>query len=90
METTERIQTEKRLATMEQKIDNIIDGVKNLSATINKVDSKLDDHIKREGEKYEKLDNKYSAKWVETGVVAIITSIIIAAIVGIGTYFFKN
>ncbi len=89
METTERIQTEKRLATMEQKIDNIIDGVKNLGTTIDKVDSKLDNHIKRESEKYEKLDNKYSAKWVETGVIAITTALIIASIVGLFNFIIK-
>lgn len=89
METTERIQTEKRLATMEQKIDNIIDGVKNLRTTIDKVDYKLDNHIKRESEKYEKLDNKYSAKWVETGVIAITTALIIASIVGLFNFIIK-
>ena len=84
------VKLENRLTVMEQKIDNLIKSVDNVSTNVNKVNSKLEEHIKCEGEKYEKLDNKYSAKWVETGVVAIITSIIIAAIVGIGTYFFKN
>ena len=85
----EKIKNENRLAKMEQKIDNIIDGVKNLGTTIDKVDSKLDNHIKFEGEKYEKLDNKYSAKWVETGVIAITTALIIAAIVGLFKFFIK-
>ena len=79
----DKINNEKRLATMEQKIDNLTDKVQEIASDIK-------GHIKWEAEKYEKLDTKYSAKWVETGVVAIITSIIIAAIVGIGTYFFKH
>jgi hypothetical protein len=79
----DKINNEKRLATMEQKIDNLTDKVQEIASDIK-------DHIKWEAEKYEKLDTKYSAKWVETGVVAIITSIIIAAIVGLGTYFFKH
>lgn len=82
METNEKILTEKRLSTMEQKIDNLIDDVKEISADIK-------DHIKRESEKYEKLDNKYSAKWVETGVIAITTALIIAAIVGLFNFFIK-
>lgn len=84
------VKLENRLTVMEQKIDNLIKSVDNVSTNVNKVNSKLEEHIKLEGEKYEKLDNKYSAKWVETGVVAITTALIIAAIVGIGTYFFKN
>ncbi len=79
----DKINNEKRLATMEQKIDNLIDDVKDIAKDIK-------DHVKWEAEKYEKLDTKYSAKWVETGVIAIITSIIIAALLGIGTYFFKH
>lgn len=82
METNEKILTEKRLATMEQKIDNLIDDVKEMATDIK-------DHIRWEAEKYEKLDNKYSAKWVESGVIAIITAIIIAAIVGLFKYFMK-
>ena len=79
----DKINNEKRLATMEQKIDNLTEKVQDIASDIK-------DHIKWEAEKYEKLDTKYSAKWVETGVVAIITAIIISAIIGIGTYFFKN
>lgn len=76
------ILTEKRLSTMEQKIDN-------LTNTVKEVHDDIKEHIKWEAEKYEKLDTKYSAKWVETGVIGIITSIIIAAIIGISKYFVK-
>jgi len=78
METKERILTEKRLSTMEQKIDNLIDDVKEISADIK-------EHISWEAEKYEKLDNKYSAKWVEKTLLVLI-GLILAGIVGA---FFK-
>lgn len=77
------VKNENRLAKMEQKIDDLITDVKEIATD-------LKEHIRFEGEKYEKLDTKYSAKWVETGVIAIITAIIISAVIGIGTYFFKN
>jgi len=50
------INNETRLAKMEQKLDNIVDDVKEISKD-------LKDHIRWEGEKYEKLDSKYSGKW---------------------------
>ena len=82
METTERIQTEKRLSKMEEKLDNLTEKVQDIASDIK-------DHIKWEAEKYEKLDSKYSAKWVETGVIAITTALIIASIVGLFTFFIK-
>jgi len=78
METKERILTEKRLATMEQKIDNLIEDVKEIAADIK-------EHVKWEADKYEKLDNKYSAKWVEKTLLVLI-GLILAGIVGA---FFK-
>ena len=77
------IHTENRLATMEQKIDDLREDVKEIASDIK-------DHIKWEAEKYEKLDSRYSGKWVETGVVSIITALVIASIIGLSTYFFKN
>lgn len=82
METTERIQTEKRLSKMEEKLDNLTEKVQDIASDIK-------DHIKWEAEKYEKLDSKYSAKWVETGVIAITTALIIASIVGLFKFFIK-
>ena len=40
METKDKIITEKRLATMEQKIDNLIKNVNEISADIKKLDTK--------------------------------------------------
>lgn len=76
MET--RINTENRLATMEQKIDNLTEDVKEIAKDIK-------DHIKLEAEKYEKLDTKYSAKWVEKTLLVII-GIILSGLAGA---FFK-
>ena len=69
MET--KINNENRLATMEQKIDNLIDDVKDIGKD-------LKDHIKSESEKYERLDVKYSGKWVEKLTIAIAGGMVIA------------
>ena len=65
------IDNETRLAKMEQKIDNIVEDVKEISKDIK-------DHIRWEGEKYEKLDSKYSGKWVEKLTLAIAGGLVIA------------
>ena len=65
------ITNETRLAKMEQKIDNIVEDVKEISKDIK-------DHIRWEGEKYEKLDSKYSGKWVEKLTLAIAGGLVIA------------
>jgi len=65
------INNETRLAKMEQKIDNIVEDVKEISKDIK-------DHIRWEGEKYEKLDSKYSGKWVEKLTLAIAGGMVIA------------
>lgn len=65
------INNETRLAKMEQKLDNIVDDVKEISKD-------LKDHIRWEGEKYEKLDSKYSGKWVEKLTLAIAGGMVIA------------
>ena len=65
------INNETRLAKMEQKIDNIVEDVKEISKDIK-------DHIRWEDEKYEKLDSKYSGKWVEKLTLAIAGGMVIA------------
>ena len=67
----EKINNEKRLATMEQKIDDLREDVKEIASDIK-------DHIKWEAEKYEKLDSKYSGKWVEKAIISIGTALIIS------------
>lgn len=67
------INNETRLAKMEQKIDNIVEDVKEISKDIK-------DHIQREGEKYERLDSKYSGKWVEKLTIAIAGGLVIAVL----------
>lgn len=89
METKE-LKTENRLATMEQKIDNLIQSVDKVGKNVDKVDAKLDKHVEWEAEKYEKLDSKYSGKWVEKAIISIGTAIIITIIGGIITFVMKN
>ena len=67
----EKINNEKRLATMEQKLDDLKEDVKSIASDIK-------DHIKLEAEKYEKLDSKYSGKWVEKAIISIGTALIIS------------
>ena len=77
-----RITNENRLTTMEQKIDNLIDDVKGIASDIK-------EHVRWEAEKYEKLDSKYSAKWVEKAIVAIATGLIISIVSGLFFIFVK-
>lgn len=80
MET--KINNENRLTKMEQKIDNLIDDVKEIASDIK-------DHIKWEDEKYEKLDQKYSGKWVESLTLAIAGGLIVAILGGLFFYVLK-
>lgn len=77
------ILNEKRLATMEQKLDNLIGDVKEIASDIK-------DHIKWEADKYEKLDNKYSGKWVEKAIIGIGSGLIVAIGSAILLFFFKH
>jgi hypothetical protein len=86
---TEKIKTENRLTIMEENIKTIKDDMNDMKTDIKGIASDIKDHVKWEAEKYEKLDGKYSAKWVETGLISIITALIIAIILGIGKYFMK-
>jgi len=67
------LKTENRLTIMEQKIDNLIEDVKEIASDIK-------DHVKWEAEKYEKLDGKYSGKWVEKAIISIGTAVVVAII----------
>lgn len=74
--------TEKRLSKMEEKLDNIAEKVNNIASDIK-------DHIKWEGEKYEKLDTKYSAKWVETLTLTIAGGLVVAIVIAVLTFVMK-
>jgi uncharacterized membrane-anchored protein len=85
-----QIRNENRMTIMEQKIDHVSEQVKSVKDDVRVVSDIIKEHVKCEGERYQKLDEKYSGKWVETGIVAIITSLIIAAIVGLFTFFLRS
>ena len=70
MEKTKEVINEQRFTMLETKLDNLITDVKEIATD-------LKEHIRFEGEKYEKLDNKYSGKWVEKAIIAIGTGIIL-------------
>ena len=72
----EKINNEKRLATMEQKLDDLKEDVKSIASDIK-------EHIRWEAEKYEKLDSKYSGKWVEKAIISIGTALIISILAAI-------
>lgn len=86
---TAQIKNENRLTIMEENIKTIKDDINDMKTDIKEIASDIKDHVKLEAEKYEKLDGKYSAKWVETGLISIITALIIAIILGLGKYFIK-
>ena len=65
--------TEQRFTMLEVKLDNLTEKVQDISDDIKS-------HVKWEAEKYEKLDNKYSGKWVEKAIIAIGTAITITII----------
>ena len=71
MEKTKEVINEQRFTMLETKLDNLIDDVKEISKDIK-------DHIRWEGEKYEKLDSKYSGKWVEKLTLTIAGGMVIA------------
>jgi len=73
MERDELVKNENRLATMEQKIDN-------LTESVNEIAQDIKEHVRWEAEKYEKLDTKYSAKWVETLTLTIAGGLIVAVV----------
>ena len=70
------LKTENRLTILEQKIDNLIEDVKEIASDIK-------DHVKWEAEKYEKLDGKYSGKWVEKAIISIGTAVVISIILAV-------
>ena len=86
----EKIKNENRLAKMEQKIDNLIEGVERVNSNVEKVDLKLEKHVQSEAERYDKLDVKYSGKWVEKLTIAIAGGLIVAIFGGIVLYFINN
>ena len=73
---------EKRLSKMEEKIDNLTNTVKEISSDIK-------EHVRWEAEKYEKLDTKYSAKWVETLTLTIAGGLVVAIIIAVLTFVIK-
>lgn len=74
--------TEKRLSKMEEKLDNLTDKIQDIAKDIK-------DHVKWEAEKYEKLDSKYSAKWVESLTLTIAGGLTVAILGGLFFYFLK-
>lgn len=77
------IKNENRLATMEQKIDNLTESVKDIHTD-------LREHVRWEAEKYNDLDVKYSGKWVEKAIVGLTSSMIAAITTGIILYLINN
>ena len=79
----DKINNEKRLATMEQKIDNLKEDIGDVKNAVTGIATDIKDHVKWEAEKYEKLDGKYSGKWVEKAIISIGTAVVIAIILAL-------
>ena len=57
--------TEQRFTMLEVKLDKLTEKVQDIADDIKS-------HVQWEAEKYEKLDNKYSGKWVEKTLLVLI------------------
>jgi hypothetical protein len=80
---TEKLKTENRLTIMEQKIDNLKEDISEVKDAVKAIANDIKDHVKWEAEKYEKLDGKYSGKWVEKAVIIMSTSVALAIIAAV-------
>ena len=74
------IRTENRLTIMEQKIDHVSKQVESVKDDVKVVSDIIKEHVKCENDRYQKLDEKYSGKWVEKAIVSIGTAVAISII----------
>ena len=74
------IRTENRLTIMEQKIDHVSKQVESVKDDVKVVSDIIKEHVKCENDKYQKLDEKYSGKWVEKAIISIGTAVAISII----------
>lgn len=77
------IRTENRLTIMEQKIDHVSKQVESVKNDVKVVSDIIKEHVKCEGERYQKLDEKYSGKWVEKAIISIGTAVAIAIVTAV-------
>lgn len=78
-----QIRNENRMTIMEQKIDHVSEQVKSVKDDVKVVSDIIKEHVKCEGERYQKLDEKYSGKWVEKAIISIGTAVTIAIIMAV-------
>ena len=74
------IRTENRLTIMEQKIDHVSKQVESVKDDVKAVSDIIKEHVKCENDRYQKLDEKYSGKWVEKAIISIVTAVAISII----------
>ena len=77
------IRTENRLTIMEQKIDHVSKQVESVKDDVKVVSDIIKEHVKCEGERYQKLDEKYSGKWVEKAIISIGTAVAISIVMAV-------
>ena len=77
------IRTENRLTIMEQKIDHVSKQVESVKDDVKVVSDIIKEHVKCENDKYQKLDEKYSGKWVEKAIISIGTAVAISIIMAV-------
>ena len=65
---------------MEQKIDHVSKQVESVKDDVKVVSDIIKEHVKCENDRYQKLDEKYSGKWVEKAIVSIGTAVAISII----------
>ena len=77
------IRTENRLTIMEQKIDHVSKQVESVKDDVKVVSDIIKEHVKCENDRYQKLDEKYSGKWVEKAIISIGTAVAISIIMAV-------
>ena len=68
---------------MEQKIDHVSKQVESVKDDVKVVSDIIKEHVKCENDKYQKLDEKYSGKWVEKAIISIGTAVAISIIMAV-------
>ena len=66
---------------MNERMARVETNIENIKEDIIEIKNMLSDHVIWESEKYDEMDKKFSAKWVEKVVIGLIVG---GALAGIG------
>ena len=82
---TQRTEDTARMAIIETDIKyikkEIGDMKSNSKDNLNEIKVILQQHVNWETEKYDELDKKFAAKWVELGIISVATAVVAGVII---------